>query len=131
MIFGEARLILWAVILTATLSFGGMAVVKYKSMEKSVESLTKENAELIASVEAKQNTIHSLEYAIDQTNIKMDELVARNSLLEEDVQESKAKINKIRKERDMALDNLGKVPVPEGCEDKFKWLIDRAQEISK
>lgn len=125
------KLIILSVIAAIVLTLGGVGYFKYTSMVSTIEKQATRIEELTNNFNGCMTSITSLEYGIDQQNMGIEDLKAKNATLVEEVEASKERIRTIRNQRDKALDNLGKVPVPASCEAKFDWLIERAQEISK
>jgi peptidoglycan hydrolase CwlO-like protein len=125
------KLIILSVIAAIGLTLGTVGYFKYTSMVGTIKEQSETITALTAKVTACENLTMNLEYGIDQQNLGIEELKSKNEELAAEVEESKAKIRKIRQERDKALDHLGRVPVPASCEAKFDWMIDRAQEITK
>lgn len=125
------KLIILSVITAIALTLGGVGYFKYTSMVSTIEKQATQIEELTNSYNGCKTSITSLEYGIDQQNMGIEELRVKNATLAEEVEASKVRIRTIRNQRDKALDNLGKIPVPVSCEAKFDWLIERAQEISK
>lgn len=125
------KLIILSVIAAIGLTLGTVGYFKWTSMESTIKEQATQIEELTNTLNGCMTSITSLEYGIDQQNMGIEELKAKNATLAEEVEASKERIRTLRTQRDKALDNLGKVPVPSSCEAKFDWLIDRAQEISK
>lgn len=111
------------------ITLGGVAVFKYNSMSKLVESQTTEITELKVKLDKCKNSYDALELLTTQQNEGIRELEDKKEKLEELVNQSSERIASLRKQRDKALNELGKVPVPAGCSEKFDWMKDRAKEI--
>lgn len=129
MIVATPKTIILAVITAIALTVGTLGYFKYTSMVSTIADQATKIEELTNSFNGCKTTISTLEFGITAQNKGLAELTEMNALLVSEVEDSRAKIRKIRKDRDMALDNLGKVPIPASCEAKFDWMIDRAEEI--
>lgn len=131
MIFDAIKGYLAIGVLTVVLTLGGLAVYKYNSMSSSLESAVAQVEQLESELKDCKDKWQGLKSHVEQQNAGIQEIKSENDKLKVAVEASVDRISSLRRQRDKALDQLGKMPIGATCGDKIDWLRDQAKELTQ
>lgn len=117
-------------ILFIGLSFlGCLGAVVYLIYELQVQSANAATEKAARKISDANYT--GLDDELKRIKNELNQLRDRNKALERDIETSKKTISRLSSDRNKALERIKVMKVPEGCEDQFEWLRQRALEIER
>lgn len=131
MIFDAFKGYVSIAVLAVALTLGGVAIYKYRSMASELADTQTKVTQLNEELKDCKDKFTGLVSHVEQQNAGIQEIKAENDKLKVAVEASVDRISSLRRQRDKALDQLGKMPIGATCGDKIDWLRDQAKELAQ